>query len=163
MHPDRRGRRAVGEGHAPRQFGRQPVVVTVKKAADAPHRVADGDGEGARVHDHSQALFRDQRDDDHSYDGAEQAAEPDQATAAEEVARPFAGMQDEVVDLGAQQAADHGCDEQTVDEIRPDAALLELPMGDEPGSDEGQRHHKPERVHGEPADMEQHRVHQTSE
>ncbi len=66
------------------------------------------------------------------------------------------------MDLGPEQPTDNGGNEQAVDEVGSDSALLELPVGDESARDEGESHHDSERVHGESAYVEQHRVHPPS-
>ena len=104
-----RGRRqALREGHPPGQVGRHPVVVAAEKAAYPAHRVAHGYRISPGVHHRRQPLLGEQRDDDHRHDGAEQPPEPDQTAAAEQIARPLVGVQDEIVDLGPEQSADDG-------------------------------------------------------
>ncbi len=147
------------EGQAPGEVGGQTVVAAPQEATDASHAVAHGHRNGPTVHDCRQPLLGEQRDDNHGQNGAEKPTEPDKPLTAQQILRPLLGMEDQVVDLRSQQATDHAGDKQPIDEVRLHTPLLELPVRDEPGRDEGKGHHDPERVQGETTDVEQFRIH----
>src|SRR5690606_14672050 len=90
---------------------------------------------------------------------ADQAAIPHEATAAEDLAGRIRDdvveMEQEVVDLGAENAADCDTGEHVPDELALESVPLELPPGCPGPAQERQEHHDAEGRHDEVSDAEQ--------
>jgi hypothetical protein len=149
----RRRRQSVREGDPPRQVGRPAVVVADQEAADASDAVAERQRRRRGVEGVPGRQPPAVHGPDHRRRADDEAAVPDEPVALEQ--ELGIAVQDGVVDLGAEDAAETAGDDDRarrvgVAETQPPQPARELPVGGEERRDEQDA----ERADGERSDAE---------